>query len=272
MNKSLDDFSIAEPIYADGAPRCEGACSPAVADGAMEWYPPVMVGADSLAADLLDDTARNVRDALDLLAILERDTYSDYVSEFYRRGLLRYGDHWRYADLLTATLVTGRWLRPQSYLEVGVRRGRTVCAMAKVAPHCDIAMFDMWIPNYAKMPNPGPDFVAQELDKVGHKGKREFVDGDSHQTLNAYFQDHPSAFFDVVNVDGDHSINGAAQDICDVLPRLKIGGVLLFDDVANANVPGLQEVWARLIEGNPRFSTVTFNSVGYGVGLAVRKY
>lgn len=261
-----------EPQYLDKTPRCEQATNPPVPTGMTEWYPPVSVGADSLAADLLDDTMRNVREALDLLETLESDAYSVYVADFYRRGIARYGAQWRYADLVTAALVAGRWLKPKAYLEVGVRRGRSVCAMAKVAPECDFAMFDMWMANYAGMDNPGPEFVERELDKVGHRGKREFINGDSHETLNQYFADHPNAFFDIINVDGDHSTLGAAQDIADVLPRLKIGGAFLFDDVANHHVPGLLEVWNKLVVSNPRFSTVTFSSVGYGVGVAIRRY
>lgn len=261
-----------EPKYLDQTPRCEHACNPPVAPGTTEWYPPVAVGADSLAVDLLDDTVRNVREALALLEQLEPDAYSIYVGEFYRRGLIRYGAQWRYADLVTAALVAGRWLRPKAYLEVGVRRGRSVCAMAKVAPECDIVMFDMWVANYAGMDNPGPEFVERELDKVGHRGKREFINGDSHETLNQYFADHPDAFFDIINVDGDHSTMGAAQDIADVLPRLKIGGAFLFDDVANHHVPGLLEVWNAMVANNPRFSTLTFSSVGYGVGVGIRRF
>jgi predicted O-methyltransferase YrrM len=260
------------PQYLEHTPRSENACNPPVAAGTMDWYPPVSVGADSLAVDLLGDTERNVRDALELLEQLEPDDYSVYVSDFYRRGLARYGAQWRYADLVTAALVAGRWLKPKAYLEVGVRRGRSVCAMAKVAPDCDIVMFDMWMENYAGMDNPGPDFVERELDKVGHRGRREFVDGDSHETLGRYFAEHPDAFFDVINVDGDHSTEGAAQDIADVLPRLKIGGAFLFDDVANHHVPGLLEIWKEMVADDPRFSALTFSSVGYGVGVAIRRY
>lgn len=262
----------AAPAYIEATPRCEAMCSPPVEAGRMEWYPPVMAGADSLAADLLGRSGRRVREALDLLERLEPDDYAVYVADFYRRGLLRYGEAWRYADLITAALVAGDWARPTSYLEIGVRRGRTVCAMAKVAPHVDIAMFDMWLPNYAGMENPGAELVNRELDKVGHKGRREFIDGDSHITLPAYFQAHADRFFDVINVDGDHSVEGASQDLIDVMPRLKIGGVLLFDDVSNPYAPGLAGVWKRLVVDDPRWSTVTFDSVGYGVGLAVRKY
>lgn len=73
-------------------------------------------------------------------------------------------------------------------------------------------------------------------------------------------------------MDGDHSNLGAAQDIADVLPRLSIGGAVLFDDTGNPNVAGLGDVWKKMLEENPRFSTFTYSEVGYGVGFAIRKY
>lgn len=269
---SLLPPDLARPVYHDGVPRCAASTIPLAPAGGMDWYPPLAFGADSIESDLVGETATHVTEALELLQRLEPDAYSVYVSEFYRRGLADHGRHWRYADLVTAALVAARWVKADSYLEVGVRRGRSVCAVAKARPTCDILMFDMWMAGYAGMDNPGPDLVRGELDKVGHRGRRDFVDGDSHQTLPAWFKDHPDAYFDLINVDGDHSVEGAAQDIADVLPRLKIGGVFLFDDVANPYAPGLLEVWNELVVADPRFSTATYTSAGYGVGLAVRRY
>lgn len=76
----------------------------------------------------------------------------------------------------------------------------------------------------------------------------------------------------MITVDGDHSNLGAAEDIADVLPRLSIGGAILFDDTCNPNVTGLGEVWRRMVFNNPRFSAFTYSDVGYGVGFAIRKY
>ena len=39
--------------------------------------------------------------------------------------------------------------------------------------------FDMWIEDYHDSPNPGPDFVKKELEKVGFQGKASFINGDS---------------------------------------------------------------------------------------------
>jgi hypothetical protein len=42
----------------------------------------------------------------------------------------------------------------------------------------------------------------------------------------------PADGFDMVLVDGDHSIQGAYQDLSDVIGHIKIGGAIVFDDIA----------------------------------------
>jgi hypothetical protein len=260
------------PVWTSNPSRAALSCAPAVAAGATEWYPPVMIGAGALGAELTLNCRRYVEEACAVLERLDPDEYTQYLLGYYRLGLERFGDAWGYVDIVTALLAIARHLRPRNYLEIGVRRGRSVCTLASVQPEAHIAMFDMWVSNYAGMDNPGPKHVNAELDRFGHKGKREFIDGNSHITLKQYFADNPDLYFDLITVDGDHSNLGAAEDIADVLPRLSIGGVVLFDDTCNPNVAGLGEVWRRMLVDNPRFSAFTYSDVGYGVGCAIRKY
>lgn len=230
-----------------------------------------MIGGQAVARRLTAD-ATYVRRALDLMTILTPDDYSSYMARFYRDGLARFGDAWGFADIVTALLGLADILRPKRYLEIGVRRGRSVCAVVNVAPQCDVALFDMWVANYAGMDNPGPAFVRDELAKVGHRGTAEFIDGNSHETLPAYFKQYPTKTFDIVTVDGDHTNLGAAQDIGDVLPHVSVGGAIVFDDICHPKHPGLADVWRRMIAQNGRFSAWTYGDVGYGVGVAIRKY
>jgi hypothetical protein len=263
---------LPEPVWAQGATRSTNACYPSVKEGETEWYPPVMVGAGALGDSIARDCRRYLGQATELLKRLEPDAYVQFLMDYYKFGLERHGADWGYVDIVTAVLGLAENLKPASYLEIGVRRGRSVCALASVRPDAHIAMFDMWVQNYAGMDNPGPAHVNAELDKIGHTGKREFVDGNSHETLKRYFADNPDMYFDLITVDGDHSNMGAAEDIADVLPRLSIGGAILFDDTGNPNVAGLGEVWRRMLVENPRFSAFTYSDVGYGVGFAIRKY
>lgn len=258
------EFAREEPEYPP-APRVERA----TVDGVEDWYYPVlataeMIGRRAVAAD-------TVRAVLAVYEGLEEDAYIGVLKRYYRAGLERFGDGWLYADLVTAAYAAAELLRPTAYLEIGVRRGRSMAAVALAAPAGRFVGFDRWTPNYAGMPNPGPDFVREELRRIGHRGPLDLVSGNSHETVPAYLAAHPDAFFDLIVVDGDHSNAGAAEDIACVLPRLKVGGALLFDDISHGKHT-LVAVWRHFFVDNPRFSAWEFRDLGYGIGVAVRRY
>ena len=85
-------------------------------------------------------------------------------------------------------------------------------------------------------PNPGPNFVKNELDKFDFQGRVNFINGDSKKTVPNFFKENPNLFFDLITIDGDHSLKGALRDIKNVLPRLKIGGAIIFDDISSMNI------------------------------------
>src|SRR5437867_3000407 len=66
------------------------------------WYPPLMIGAGALAETITH--RRYVELALNLLRRLAPDDYSRYMAEFYADGLARFGETWRYADIVTLLL------------------------------------------------------------------------------------------------------------------------------------------------------------------------
>jgi predicted O-methyltransferase YrrM len=187
---------------------------------------------------------------------------------FYRWAQGRFGDHWRFADSTTVLCATALAVRPKAYLEIGVRRGRSAAVVGSLTPDCAIYGFDLWIQGYAGTDNPGPDFVRGELQKCGHRGDVTLISGDSRTTVPAFLKQHPNLFFDVINVDGDHSVAGAARDLANVLPRLKIGGVIVFDDIVSA--PALMRVWSWFVRSDGRFRAWEFTEAGAGVGVAIR--
>lgn len=233
-----------------------------------QWYSPTVAGASTFAAAVV--ATATVRRALGVLERLTPDAYADYVMAFYRAGLERYPDSWRFGDINTALLALADGLRPRRYLEIGVRRGRSLAMVASVCPTCDIVACDMFIEGYAGMDNPGPTLVRSELDRVQFTGGLEFVLGDSHRVLPAHFHAHPDCFFDLITVDGDHSEAGARADLEAVMPRLKIGGALVFDDISNPSHPGLAGVWRDVVASRQSYSTITFTELGFGVGVAIR--
>jgi predicted O-methyltransferase YrrM len=233
-----------------------------------QWYQLPVGGASTLSDYVVGGVV--VRDALATLERLSPDRYQEYVTRFYRTGLERFGDRWRYADINTVLVGLSRVLQPTSYLEIGVRRGRSLAMLASQAPACRILGCDLFLQGYAGMDNPGADFVRAELERIGFTGRLDFLVGDSHRVVPEHFRAHPDEFFDVITVDGDHSEAGAKADLLTVMPRIKIGGALIFDDVAHQQHPELRRVWAETVVAHPDFSSFTFDEIGFGVGLAIR--
>jgi predicted O-methyltransferase YrrM len=147
-----------------------------------------------------------------------------------------------------------------------------MAVIASAEPACAIIGIDLWIPNYAAMDNPGPDHVEREMHRIGHTGTLELISGASRNVLPKLFQQRPGLSFDLITVDGDHSDRGARRDLRDVLPRLRIGGAVVFDDISHPQHPGLREVWRGTVASDPRYSSWEFDDVGYGVAVAVRKW
>ncbi len=161
-----------------------------------------------------------------------------------------------------------RQIIPSSFLEVGVRRGWSTAAVALASPECKIYAFDEWHENYGGSPNPGPQFVQSELAKFGYTKPIHFISGDSHKTLRQFFTDNPSRTVDMVLIDGDHSVDGANQDLRDTMPFINVGGVMVFDDIIDC--AGLQDVWDNLANTFPNFRYFSFRENKPGVAFAVR--
>lgn len=252
---------------AEAVPYASGSAfnSPAL----RSFYDPVMLGPSTIAA--VATHPRCARQVLDIMSQLEPDDYVHYLIAYYQRGLELYGEAWRYADIATVLLAAAQLLQPHNYLEIGVRRGRSMAMMAAVRPACAMVGFDIWQPNYADMDNPGPEWVRAELGKIGHTGPLELFSGNSHETVPAYLAERPDLFFDVVTVDGDHSEEGAEQDLHDVLPRLNVGGVIVFDDICSPIHPYLGAVWRRVVATDARYLSWEFTELGYGIAFAVRR-
>ena len=102
---------------------------------------------------------------------LEPDDNVSHVSDFVAEGRRLAGQEWRYVDIASALAAATELLRPSAYLEVGVRRGRSMAIVAARAPRCSIIGVDMWQPNYAEMENPGPDGVS----KFGARSRTGFA-------------------------------------------------------------------------------------------------
>jgi predicted O-methyltransferase YrrM len=265
----------ARTLYAKWRPTHSRPAAPALGrltyvEEGNQWYRLLLAGPSSFIDDVSGMKA--VRGALDVLGRLSPDQYLEFLVRYCRRGLEEFGASWVYADINTVLWGLSGRLGTERYLEIGVRRGRSMAMVAAQRPNCHLVGFDLWIEDYAGMPNPGPDFVRDELRRIGHVGQLELVAGNSRVTVPEYFRRHPDRFFDLITVDGDHSAACATEDIENVIPRLKIGGALVFDDIANPAHPELGDVWNRVVARSDCFASWGFSELGFGIAFAIKRY
>src|SRR5262245_38660403 len=235
---------------------------------AGDKYSPVVITPSALAR--MASSAETLRKAMEISAGLASDPYTSYVTEFYRRGLEIAGESWQFMDIVSVLYAAAAMGQPENYLEIGVRRGRSTCAVVTGCPSVDIYAFDRWEESYANNENPGPALVKAELVRCGHTEAVTFVNGDSHRTVPEFMVTNRDLTFDLITVDGDHSIAGAMDDLRNVAPRLRVGGVLVFDDTANPYCPGLMRVWEKFLNSVPDFAGYSYNEAGTGISFAIR--
>ncbi|MCB2109140.1 MAG: hypothetical protein KDE14_15625, partial [Rhodobacteraceae bacterium] len=144
-------MKLTRPAYPNTSIQVPNACYE-TRQGQAQWYPPVMIGADTLAETIA--RGEYLDEALALMERLDADEYTTYLRDFYREGMKRFGVAWKYADIVTVLLCLSETLKPRTYLEIGVRRGRSACAVASKTSYCSMFLFDMWMTNYAGMENP----------------------------------------------------------------------------------------------------------------------
>ncbi|NOK60612.1 MAG: class I SAM-dependent methyltransferase [Chloroflexi bacterium AL-W] len=237
--------------------------------GDYQWLNPIQIGTTTLKNK--GSQISTITHIINVLHQLQGDDYTTFMERFYESGIERFGEHWGYNDQLTILYAAATFLKPENYLEIGVFRGRSMSVVAHTTPTCNMYGFDMWIDNYSGLQNPGTAFVESQLQRVGHQGQASFTSGNSKETVPAFFERNPDLFFDLITVDGDHSEEGAKIDIENVLPRLKVGGVLVFDDISHPQFPWLERAWDDLIGKNPDFVSEKYTEVGHGVAFAVRR-
>ncbi len=234
------------------------------------WYDPLVAGSDTFKNDL--SSVKTIRGVIEVLKMLQADKYIEFNLGYLNKGIEEFGEDWRCGDITTALYSIGRKINVENYLEIGVRRGRSMAMVAKLNPNVDIIGFDMWIQNYVGIENPGPEYVKEELKKVGHTGPVDFINGNSRHTVPLYLSQNPDKYFDLITVDGDHTKRGAKIDLKNVIPRLKIGGFLVFDDIVNPWHTQLDRLWKSLVVNSKRFTSYEYRETGYGVGVAIKKW
>lgn len=210
----------------------------------------------------------------DILERLEKDYWLDQNIKNYKKIIQNKS---KCFDSVSFLNWYSNIIKPQYYLEIGVRRGRSMAQVMCQSPTTKTYGFDMWVPEYSSVPengistqNPGPGFVLNELEKLGVKRIPALIKGNSHETLTAFWENaHNPKRFDLMFVDGDHTYAGAKQDLEICFGHLAEQGVLLFDDLNHPEHPDLKNLWKEIKD---RYSDCLYieDSFGMGTGVAFK--
>jgi len=151
--------------------------------------------------------------------------------------------------------IPGSWCI--DYLEIGVREGDSMKAVLR-NPAVRFAIgIDTWGNGAGGTGRGSADHVPVMLGPDANRVL--LITGDSHVILPGL-----SHKFDLIYVDGDHTLEGALADCNDCLPLLHDTGIMLVDDLDHPQHTYLHaavEQWAK-----DHGLTFTFHAVGYGVG------
>jgi predicted O-methyltransferase YrrM len=149
-----------------------------------------------------------------------------------------------YWDLASSLRQLADSLKANRYLEIGVRKGKSMAMAAATRPKASIYGFDLWIAPYAGDSNPGPDYVRAEMSRLGYCGPLHFIGGHSRQTVPEFARQNPDILFDLITVDGAHDDEGAWTDLVNVSRLVAPGGYIVFDDLIHP-AHTLLRVWRR---------------------------
>jgi len=225
------------------------------------------------ANDLAEAVVRTAQDhathrhLLDVYRRIESDHFLEESCRTLETAIENMAPYW---DVCSVLASYARLCQPRAYLEIGVRRGRSAAVVAATCPGIDLFLFDMWHPNYAGVPNPGPEFVQAQLDRVSHCGQVHFFSGRSQHTVPAMFSDpaRPQSF-SLITVDGDHRDAGARADLDNIVQHLAPGGMIAFDDIAHPEFPSLHAMWKSFLSDHAELVAIENTVDGTGTAIAV---
>lgn len=155
------------------------------------------------------------------------------------------------------------------YLEIGVQEGGSLSIVLANSPELrSVTLVDTWGAEYGGTGRGNHQHIEKLIEKHGFKEPVIYGDGNSHRILPGL----RSGYFDLILVDGDHSREGAAQDLEEAWRLVMPEGVIVFDDIACPPHPWLLEVWKDFLKSHPLSEPILRDtSRAYGVAACVVK-
>lgn len=147
-----------------------------------------------------------------------------------------------------------RILRPVAgqrlqYLEIGVLEGRSAVWMLEnilTNSHAHYTGIDAYVMGKAKR---AACIQRAKQNLAPHKRKCRFLIGRSELLLPQLLAEQRS--YDVIYIDGDHSMLGAAIDVAYAWKLLKPGGVLAIDDMRHPKYKPMRRVVKAMVRELP---------------------
>jgi predicted O-methyltransferase YrrM len=127
--------------------------------------------------------------------------------------------------------------------EVGFNCGFSSWAFLQASPSVLVWSFDL--ANYAYSAA-----AKEHIDEL-FPGRHTLVRGDSHLEIAAFAKTHPELRFDVIFIDGDHSLEGARADLTDLRALAAPDAVVVMDDITPWlwYGEGPTQAWKDAVEG-----------------------
>ena len=140
----------------------------------------------------------------------------------------------------------------ETYFEVGTSEGKSLKTVVENSKDLKkIGSCDIWKDKYGGTDRGNHNHIVDLLNEIGYKGEVEFFDGDSHKILPTIMHDENHIEkYDLVLVDGDHSLEGNRQDLIECWPMVKPGGCIIFDDITHPKHLFLEEVFDIWVKEN----------------------
>ena len=160
----------------------------------------------------------------------------------------------------------------RNYLEIGTREGDSLRVVLEENAGAlgSVWVADLWGTDYGGTGRGNHQHIEQLLDDFNFKGRRVFLDGNSRDTIPALMPEKAEAF-DLVLVDGDHSVEGGMADLVNTWPLVKPGGALAFHDITHPAHPDLLETFDGFVRERRNSISAWRNILEpYGVGVVVK--
>jgi len=148
-------------------------------------------------------------------------------------------------------------ISPTSYLEIGTRTGGSFCPTIN-SGHPKLAVsVDIREGTYADLPN-SYDFASKQIQSFIETQSLDtealLFKGSSHDLLKDIKQSNLK--FELINVDGDHTKEGAWKDLENAKDLLHETGAIIFDDITHRSHKYLLNIAYDFVEQYPEFDLI----------------